>query len=232
MTLIDNEAAAFRTGGDEPATFRTIYRAPIGEILLVADEDGLREVRLPGPGTDGDRPPAGAATCAPLEEAVEQLQAYFAGELTNFDLPLVLTGTAFQRRVWRALADIPYGHTESYGSVATRVGNPKASRAVGMANNKNPLPIVLPCHRVIGANGKLVGYGGGLWMKEWLLGHEASSRRTGRVIAPLNARARPAGTVVSDGGRSWHGGISPGSVGAQGSVRSARRMRPRRAHPL
>ena len=92
MTLIDNEAAAFRTGGDEPPTFRTIYRAPIGEILLVADDDGLRELRLPGPGTDGDRPPAGAGTCAPLEEAVEQLEAYFAGELTNFDLPLVLRG--------------------------------------------------------------------------------------------------------------------------------------------
>jgi methylated-DNA-[protein]-cysteine S-methyltransferase len=179
MTLIDNEAAALRTGGDEPPSFRAIYRAPIGEILLVAGEDGLRELRLPGPGADGDRPPAGAGTCVPLEEAVEQLEAYFAGELTNFDLPLVMRGTAFQRRVWGALADIPYGRTESYGSVATRVGNPKASRAVGMANNKNPLPIVLPCHRVIGANGKLVGYGGGLWMKEWLLGHEKAVAERG-----------------------------------------------------
>ena len=85
-----------------------------------------------------------------------------------------MTGTAFQLQVWRALADIAYAKTESYGSVAARIGNPKASRAVGMANNKNPLAIVIPCHRVIGSDGSLVGYGGGLWMKEWLLRHEAA----------------------------------------------------------
>ena len=87
----------------------------------------------------------------------------------------MLTGTAFQLQVWRALADIPFAKTESYGSVAARIGNPRASRAVGMANNKNPLAIVLPCHRVIGSNGSLVGYGGGLWMKDWLLQHEAAA---------------------------------------------------------
>ena len=118
--------------------------------------------------------PARELASAPLAKAVEQLEAYFAGELTQFDLPLVPEGTAFQLQVWRALADIPYAKTESYGSVAARIGNPKASRAVGMANNKNPLAIVLPCHRVIGSNGGLVGYGGGLWMKEWLLQHEAA----------------------------------------------------------
>ena len=108
-----------------------------------------------------------------LARAVAQLDAYFAGELTRFDLPLAPSGTAFQLRVWWALADIPYATTESYGSVAARVGKPRAGRAVGSANNKNPLAIVLPCHRVIGSNGRLVGYGGGLEMKDWLLKHEA-----------------------------------------------------------
>jgi methylated-DNA-[protein]-cysteine S-methyltransferase len=176
MTLIDNEAAARSTGSSEPTTYWTTYQAPIGEILLIADETGLRELRLPGFFGDRDEAEAraSAGSCAPLDESVEQLEAYFAGDLRTFDLALAPTGTAFQRRVWWALADIPYARTESYGSVAARVGNPKASRAVGMANNKNPLPIVFPCHRVIGANGSLVGYGGGLWMKEWLLAHESA----------------------------------------------------------
>ncbi len=150
------------------------YKAPIGEILLVADDLGLYELRLPGSFAARYSDPATKSGCVPLAKAAEQLEAYFAGDLTRFDLPVVLTGTAFQLQVWRALADIPYAKTESYGSLAARIGNPKASRAVGMANNKNPLAIVLPCHRVIGSNGSLVGYGGGLWMKEWLLKHEAS----------------------------------------------------------
>ncbi|HLN06289.1 MAG TPA: methylated-DNA--[protein]-cysteine S-methyltransferase [Acidimicrobiales bacterium] len=156
-------------------TYRTTYRAPVGEILLVADSTGLLELHLPGSFDaleKGDRAEPG--TCAALDEAVNQLEAYFAGDLTTFDLMLAPKGTAFQRQVWWALADIPFAKTESYGSVAARIGNPRASRAVGMANNKNPLPIVLPCHRVIGSNGGLVGYGGGLWMKEWLLNHEAA----------------------------------------------------------
>ena len=154
--------------------------SPIGDVLFVADDSGLLECQLPGlfaPREDLSTTELGAIT---LAKAAQQLEAYFAGELTRFDLPLVPTGTAFQLRVWWALADIPYAKTESYGSVAARVGNPKASRAVGMANNKNPLAIVIPCHRVIGANGRLVGYGGGLSMKDWLLRHEQNvAVRTG-----------------------------------------------------
>ncbi|MGH9061287.1 MAG: methylated-DNA--[protein]-cysteine S-methyltransferase, partial [Acidimicrobiales bacterium] len=105
-------------------------------------------------------------------EAVAQLDAYFAGTLTRFDLPLRMQGTAFQRQVWSALCEIPYGQTWSYGQLADRIGNSKACRAVGLANGRNPVSIVVPCHRVIGADGSLTGYGGGVDRKAWLLGHE------------------------------------------------------------
>jgi methylated-DNA-[protein]-cysteine S-methyltransferase len=108
-------------------------------------------------------------------EAVDQLRAYFEGTLREFDLPLVLEGTPFQERVWRALADIPYGKTISYSELAAVIGNPSAVRAVGAANGKNPIPIVLPCHRVIGRDGKLTGYAGGLDIKAALLAFERSS---------------------------------------------------------
>ncbi|MGO9149220.1 MAG: methylated-DNA--[protein]-cysteine S-methyltransferase [Acidimicrobiales bacterium] len=174
MTIRAMQATAAGTGGAAQPTYWTTCEAPIGEMLLVADDSGLRELHLPGSFAARDATAAPTPACVPLAKAVEQLDAYFAGSLTRFDLPLVLTGTAFQLQVWRALADIPFAKTESYGSVAARIGNPKASRAVGMANNKNPLAIILPCHRVIGSDGSLVGYGGGLWMKEWLLQHEAA----------------------------------------------------------
>ena len=175
MTLSTKQATAPGARVAGRPVLRAVYKAPIGDILLVADDSGLRELHLPG---SFEAPDAAVSALeegsAVLAQALEQLEAYFGGELTHFDLPLAAEGTDFQLRVWRALADIPYGTTESYGSVAARVGNPKASRAVGMANNRNPLAIVLPCHRVIGADGRLVGYGGGLWMKEWLLQHESA----------------------------------------------------------
>lgn len=104
-----------------------------------------------------------------LKEACSQITAYLEGKRTTFDLPLSPVGTEFQKKVWAALLTIPYGKTISYGELASLVGNPKASRAVGMANNRNPIPVIIPCHRVIGANGKLVGYGGGLPIKQKLL---------------------------------------------------------------
>lgn len=109
-----------------------------------------------------------------IKEAYQQLSEYLKGERKEFDLPLNPKGTDFQKRVWRALCDIPYGETRSYKQIAKAVGNSKAVRAVGMANNRNPITIVVPCHRVIGADGKLVGYGGGLEMKEFLLRLEKS----------------------------------------------------------
>jgi methylated-DNA-[protein]-cysteine S-methyltransferase len=152
----------------------------IGELLLVGDGQALTGIEFDpdgaGPPRRAGRPArAGSdrvADRAALADAVEQLQAYLAGELTVFDLPVALGGSDFQQRVWRQLAEIPYGHTTSYGELAARLGRPGASRAVGLANGRNPLPIVLPCHRVVGASGALTGYGGGLDRKRWLLGLE------------------------------------------------------------
>lgn len=107
-----------------------------------------------------------------IQEAIKQLEEYFFGERKVFDLPLKIFGSPFQEAVWKELIKIPYGTTLSYGNVAKNIGNYKASRAVGNANNKNKISIVIPCHRVIGASGKLVGYGGGVWRKKWLLEHE------------------------------------------------------------
>lgn len=109
-----------------------------------------------------------------LQAAREQLTAYFEGRLQRFDLPLAGAGTAFQQQVWEALQVIPYGQTETYGELARRVGNARASRAVGLANGRNPIGIIVPCHRVIGANGSLTGYAGGVERKQWLLAHERS----------------------------------------------------------
>jgi methylated-DNA-[protein]-cysteine S-methyltransferase len=149
--------------------------SPVGRLTLAGDDSGLREVRF----VNGDTttPDSWRKDCGPLEETIRQLRAYFAGSLQDFDLPLAPEGTAFQLEVWRKLQDIPYGQTISYGELARRIGNPNASRAVGLANGSNPIPIIIPCHRVIGSNGKLTGYGGGLHIKEKLLALERGQLR-------------------------------------------------------
>ena len=140
---------------------------PIGELLLTADDDGaLTAVHLPNRHGDTD---GWERDDALLEPARRQLTEYFAGERTAFDLPLRPTGAPFQLRVWEALQRIPYGETASYGEIARELGHPTASRAVGAANGRNPIAIVVPCHRVIGADGSLTGYGGGLECKRALL---------------------------------------------------------------
>lgn len=153
----------------EAALYYTCAASPIGSLLLRSDGERLTglfmEPHRIGDGWREDRSPFG--------EALRQLGAYFAGELRSFDLAHEERGTPFQRRVWAELERIPYGETISYAELARRVGNPAAMRAVGAANGRNPVSIVVPCHRVIGANGTLTGYGGGLERKRWLLGHEA-----------------------------------------------------------
>lgn len=150
---------------------------PIGGLLLARDDAGLRLIHF----QNGRRPQQPEAAWQPrdkdFDDVVEQLQEYFAGRRRQFDLPLAPAGTTFQQRVWRALLDVPYGETISYGELASRIGQRTASRAVGLANGSNPLPIVIPCHRVIGASGKLTGYGGGLPIKEQLLALESGERR-------------------------------------------------------
>lgn len=142
---------------------RTI-ETPIGLLTLQADEAAVTAIRF---GADG------AQDASPLLDAAEaQLREYFAGARRTFDLPLAPHGTAFQQRVWTASRTIPYGETRTYGELAAAIDSPNASRAVGMANHRNPIPIIIPCHRVIGANGTLTGYAGGLEIKRRLLALE------------------------------------------------------------
>ncbi|MEP6995266.1 MAG: methylated-DNA--[protein]-cysteine S-methyltransferase [Acidobacteriota bacterium] len=148
---------------------------PIGRLRLAGDRTSLREISFPNrvPAAQSRDEHPGVPLEAPLREAARQLEAYFAGELDRFDLPLAPEGTAFQKEVWALLREIPYGETSSYGSLARRLGRPAASRAVGAANGRNPIPIVIPCHRVVGADGSLTGFGGGLPIKRQLLALEA-----------------------------------------------------------
>jgi methylated-DNA-[protein]-cysteine S-methyltransferase len=150
---------------------------PLCRLVLVGDEQGLRRISF----QDTFRPARPAEgwrrAQAPFRDVILQLDAYFAGRLRRFDLPLAPEGTPFQREVWSALTTIPYGETVSYGELARRVGRPTACRAVGAANGRNPIPIIIPCHRVIGADGSLTGFGGGLPIKRRLLLLEAIDRR-------------------------------------------------------
>jgi methylated-DNA-[protein]-cysteine S-methyltransferase len=148
--------------------------SPIGTVVLEGDDHALLELRLPAPGNAKGVPMADAARRAgtlsePLAAALAQLEEYFAGKRRMFDLPMALSGTPFQRDVLTTLAEIPYGETVSYAELAAMVGRPTAFRAVGQANGANPVPIVLPCHRVVASGGRIGGYGGGLPVKRKLL---------------------------------------------------------------
>ncbi|MBJ7354427.1 MAG: methylated-DNA--[protein]-cysteine S-methyltransferase [Thermoleophilaceae bacterium] len=150
--------------------------SPIGELLVLGDDRTVHGLLMNGDG-DFDRRKDGLThDQRAFAQTIEQLNEYFAGERDAFDLPLRPEGTEFQRAVWRALEAIPYGETRSYGEIAVAVGRPRAARAVGMANNRNPIAVIVPCHRVIGAGGALVGYAGGLERKTWLLAHERDAR--------------------------------------------------------
>ncbi len=147
-----------------------VMPSPVGALRLRAEPDALVGVEFLGPAAAAPASPD--ASHPVLAETRRQLEAYFAGERTAFALPLRGRGTDFQQRVWAALARIPYGATRSYRDVVAELGRPEAVRAVGAANGRNPLPIVVPCHRVIGADGSLTGFGGGVAVKRWLLRHE------------------------------------------------------------
>ncbi|GAA3894995.1 methylated-DNA--[protein]-cysteine S-methyltransferase [Halomonas cibimaris] len=154
--------------------------SPLGRLTLTADASGITRV-------DFSRGLARALANTPrshvlLERCKQQLAEYFAGTRREFDLPLAAEGTAFQQAVWRQLQAIPYGETRTYGEIAAALGKPTAARAVGMANGKNPLAIIVPCHRVVGAGGRLTGYSGGLARKQWLLAHEAGQGEADRLF--------------------------------------------------
>ena len=149
--------------------FYTTLESPVGTLLLAGDSQALRMVSFES--SKHAEPPQAdwKQDKAPFAEVIRQLRAYFRGERKEFDLPLAPEGTEFQVRVWNRLRTIPYGETISYAQLAERIGNPKAVRAVGLANGSNPIPIIIPCHRVIGSDGSLTGFGGGLPTKKMLL---------------------------------------------------------------
>jgi len=158
----------------KPSTvFYTYFDSPVGKLLLAGDGVALYRLSFPCVHTDEHIAEDWTKDDSKFEPVKEQLTDYFAGNLQTFDIPLSMKGTNFQKRVWKALLDIPFGATKSYGDIANALGSPGASRAVGSANNINPIAIIVPCHRVIGSTGKMVGFGGGLETKQFLLDLES-----------------------------------------------------------
>jgi len=166
------------TADENPSASETRYRwvkSPLGRLLIAGDDEGLGSIAFDREGRRAVPEPEWIDDDGLLKVPASQLEAYFAGHLVHFDLDLAPKGTEFQLAVWKALEAIPYGETTTYGEVAARIGRPTAVRAVGAANGANPLPIVVPCHRVIGSDGSLTGYGGGLDLKASLLELERSA---------------------------------------------------------
>ena len=161
-----------------PEVFTAFCESPIGALELRAGEKEILAVNFV---KSGARPRVSVGRAedgsAVLRACISQLEEYFRGERTSFSLPLKLEGTAFQKRVWAELLRVPFGKTTTYRQIAAAIGNGLATRAVGGANRRNPVSIIVPCHRVVGSDGRLTGYGGGLWRKEWLLGHERKHAR-------------------------------------------------------
>jgi methylated-DNA-[protein]-cysteine S-methyltransferase len=157
-------ASRKRGRGAPPCVY---FKSPIGYLRIAGSEKWVQAIEFcEQPGQESD----GAPAC--LHQARLQLDEYFQGKRRKFELSLMLRGTSFQKRVWTALRKVPFGRTLSYGGVARAIGSPYSGRAVGGANHRNPVAIIVPCHRIIGHNGRLTGYGGGLWRKQWLLDHE------------------------------------------------------------
>jgi methylated-DNA-[protein]-cysteine S-methyltransferase len=174
----DERQDAMTTRATTGRRCNAVLDSPIGPLTMVGSGGQLTALYMDAQRHAPDLAAAGETgdpAAEPFASAAAQLSAYFAGELTDFDLPLAPAGTAFQQLVWAALRQIPYGTTESYGQLAARIGRPDASRAVGLANGRNPIAIVVPCHRVIGSDGSLTGYGGGLDRKRFLLRLERAS---------------------------------------------------------
>jgi methylated-DNA-[protein]-cysteine S-methyltransferase len=159
---------------EENTMLYTVIPSPLGELVATRDEVGITGLYLPTGRNAVTPKDEWTRDDTAFDDLRAQLAQYFAGERREFALPLHASGTVFQKRVWAALLEIPYGETASYGATAIAIGAPTASRAVGLANGQNPISIIVPCHRVIGANGSLTGYGGGIEAKQWLLAHEAA----------------------------------------------------------
>ena len=235
-----------------------VMSSPVGLLFLARTERGLRYLefmdrkslkRMIASHAAQNPDASWEPSLLELKPYVDQLDQYFCGDRTEFSLPLDPVGSEFQVQVWRALRAIPYGETRSYGALAQAIGQPKASRAVGLANHENPIAIVVPCHRVIGASGKLVGFGGGLPRKKWLLDHEARFAqpvgRTGDLFATAPARAAaparataathakaPARTTTPARTTATAGAVAARSTAAVRSTAAARAKAPARSTAL
>jgi methylated-DNA-[protein]-cysteine S-methyltransferase len=175
---------------DAVKMYRGYYKSPIGDIEVTATEKEICSLEF----VKGNKPGKSTILSPALRKAIKQLDEYFRGKRRIFELMLRLEGSEFQLDVWQALLDVPYGATVSYGDIAKAVGRPEAVRAVGAANGANPISLIIPCHRVIGADGRLVGYGGGLDRKEWLIEHEwkhaGQTGKTAKAKSGKGAKAR------------------------------------------
>jgi methylated-DNA-[protein]-cysteine S-methyltransferase len=201
----------------------TVVDSPVGPLALVALGGTLSGLYMD---LQRHRPPAemfGDSDPTPFTEVIRQLEEYFAGQRTAFDLPMNLVGTPFQRTVWSALREIPYGETWSYGQLAERIGRPGAARAVGLANGRNPIGIIVPCHRVVGATGDLTGYGGGLQRKQHLLDFERRQHGSLDAGTLFEAAAFVRTPTDSESGSPQNGEMSSRGSGSGGGSGSASR---------
>jgi methylated-DNA-[protein]-cysteine S-methyltransferase len=185
------------TASTTGAAAHTVIDSPVGPLTLVTTDGALSGLYMDEQRHRPDRASFGASEGALFGAIIDQLHEYFAGRRTQFELPIALNGTAFQRRVWAALQTIPYGRTVSYGELAAQIGQPGASRAVGMANGRNPIGIIVPCHRVVGSNGSLTGYGGGLQRKAQLLALERAQEQLFSLEPVDSVAGRDKGIAVT-----------------------------------
>lgn len=201
ISSINRHTTASAKAHPQKARYYCVIESPVGRLLLAGNAQALTHVSF----QDGRRPtepdPQWTYSETPFQTSIQQLNEYFSGKRKTFKIKLAPEGTPFQRKVWDALQTIPYGRTLSYGQIANAIGKPRAVRAVGAANGQNPLSIVIPCHRVIGSNGQLVGFGGGLSIKEALLSHERRLSQAVSFIPPSSAP--PAPSADGFGAREW-----------------------------
>lgn len=191
ISSINRQTSASAKAPPQKAHYYCVIESPVGRLLLAGNAQALTHVSF----QDGRHPtkpdPQWTYSETPFQKSIQQLNEYFSGKRNTFKINLAPEGTPFQRKVWDALQTIPYGRTLSYGQIANAIGKPQAVRAVGAANGQNPLSIVIPCHRVIGSNGKLVGFGGGISIKEALLSHERRHAQAASFIPPSSVHPAP-----------------------------------------
>lgn len=201
LSSINRQTSASAKAHPQKTRYYCVIESPVGKLLLAGNAQALTHVSFQDGRRSTQPDPQWTYSETPFQKSIQQLHEYFSGKRKTFKIKLAPEGTPFQRKVWDALQTIPYGRTLSYRQIANAIGKPQAVRAVGAANGQNPLSIVIPCHRVIGSNGKLVGFGGGLPIKEALLSHERRHSQAVSFIPPSSVHPAPSSNGV--GAREW-----------------------------